>query len=306
MFKQIAWFSTLLTWPLISFGALVRLKGAGLACPDWPLCYGKIIPPYEFEIMLEVGHRLVAICLGLFILLLLIMTFQEKYKKFRTLSFLCFVLVSIQGILGGLTVIMKLEPITVVLHLLGGNILFGLLIHLSYFAHRDCQAPRFKARLFPLSRFSKIQGGMLLLFSIILVSGGINSSTYSGYACPAFPGCHAGSEFSFYVGKEQEEKGAFFPRFQNEWIHMSHRLIAFLGTAGLAFFAWLVLFRHPKRTYRVIACAIWILLTAELLAGIANAIYLVPVPISLFHTALAATIFGLLSFSFSLSIHEPH
>ena len=35
----------LLTWPLIPFGAYVRLKNAGLSCPDWPLCYGKIIPP---------------------------------------------------------------------------------------------------------------------------------------------------------------------------------------------------------------------------------------------------------------------
>ena len=306
MFKQIAWFSTLLTWPLISFGALVRLEGAGLACPDWPLCYGRIIPPYEFKIMLEVGHRLLASCLGLFILILLIMSFQPRYKKFRTLSLLCFVLVCIQGILGGLTVIMKLSAPTVVLHLLGGNILFGLLIYLSYALHRNDQETQISAHLFPLSYFSKMQGGMLMLFVVILISGGLNSSTYSGYACSAFPGCHAGSNFSFYVGEKQQEQGAFLPQFRNEWIHMLHRLIAILVSAGLAFLAWLVLFRHHNRIYRMIAYAIWILLTIELVVGIANAVYLIPVPLSLLHTALAATIFGVLSFSFAKSVYESH
>ena len=67
--KWYALASALLTWPLISFGALVRLHGAGLSCPDWPLCYGMIFPTPDkiqslgnieytyFQIFLEWIHR---------------------------------------------------------------------------------------------------------------------------------------------------------------------------------------------------------------------------------------------------------
>ena len=79
--------STFITWVLISFGATVRLYGAGLACPDWPLCYGSLTPPASLPIILEVGHRYLAAFLGfLLILSYFLCIWKENLQKFRKKS----------------------------------------------------------------------------------------------------------------------------------------------------------------------------------------------------------------------------
>ncbi|MBF0286214.1 MAG: COX15/CtaA family protein [SAR324 cluster bacterium] len=305
LFRWITLASAILTWPLISFGTYVRLKNAGMSCPDWPLCHGQIIPPAGFEIALEVGHRFVASLLGLFITILLILSYSKPlYKNYRFLSAWIFVLVCIQGILGGLTVLMRLSPPTVVFHLVGGNVLFGLLIFLAYRAYYDEHHPNSLPNR-QWSNLSKQQAGMLLLFFVILISGGANSSTYSGYACAAFPGCHEGSVFSFHVGEAVAE-GAFLPKFQNEWIHMTHRLIAVAGGLTMLVLSWRTLYNHSNKTYRMIGIWICILILGEISIGILNALYRIPASISTAHTAIAATIVGLLSYSFAKSVHEHY
>lgn len=133
MMKWLVLCAAVLTWPLLSFGALVRLNGAGLSCPDWPLCYGSLVPPPGFEIAMEVGHRLAATLLGLMIIGILALTYRKaEYRRFSGLATAALILVCIQGLLGGLTVTMVLWPPVVTFHLLGGNLLFGLLVYLTW------------------------------------------------------------------------------------------------------------------------------------------------------------------------------
>ena len=103
----------------ISLGGFVRVTGSGLGCPDWPLCYGKIIPPMNYHTLIEWGHRTSGALLGLLILLINIIVWtQNRNNKFLTFTSLAsLILVIIVGGIGGAVVLTELEPSLRTLHL---------------------------------------------------------------------------------------------------------------------------------------------------------------------------------------------
>jgi len=99
-------FCTLL---LVIAGGLVTSRDAGLSVPDWPLSYGKLMPPMEGGILYEHGHRMVATTVGLFTIVSLIWLLRvEKRGWMKWLGFAALIAVIAQGVLGGLTVLMLL------------------------------------------------------------------------------------------------------------------------------------------------------------------------------------------------------
>ncbi|MDH5404692.1 MAG: COX15/CtaA family protein [Candidatus Heimdallarchaeota archaeon] len=115
------------TFILILMGGYVKAIGAGLACPDWPLCYGVIFPfnngevyPYTpWQIFTEWFHRLFASLVGLLLLIIVAKSYKYKnsIKELFNLGVLLSILFAIQVLLGALTVWQLLNPFTVVLHL---------------------------------------------------------------------------------------------------------------------------------------------------------------------------------------------
>jgi cytochrome c oxidase assembly protein subunit 15 len=99
-------FCTLL---LVVAGGLVTSRDAGLSVPDWPLSYGKLMPPMEGGIFYEHGHRMIATTVGMFTIVSLVWLLRaEKRRWMKWLGAVALVAVIAQGVLGGLTVLMLL------------------------------------------------------------------------------------------------------------------------------------------------------------------------------------------------------
>ncbi len=113
---------------LMLLGGYVKSIGAGLACPDWPLCYGQIFPSqkywfnngeFNWGLWAEYTHRLVAgiVILMIFHLFIAGWLNREHFPQIRTVAWLFFAIIIIQSILGGLTVLHVLHPLIVTAHL---------------------------------------------------------------------------------------------------------------------------------------------------------------------------------------------
>ncbi|WP_248905244.1 COX15/CtaA family protein [Halocatena marina] len=117
------------TYVLMLLGAYTSAIGAGLSCPDWPMCYGTLVPflhpeimnqtPYSaIQIFAEWAHRGVAMLVGIGIFGTAVVAHYLRKPPFVRWSVtIAVLLLPVQVIVGGLTVTEKLQPIIVTSHL---------------------------------------------------------------------------------------------------------------------------------------------------------------------------------------------
>lgn len=112
---------------LLIAGALVTSTQSGLAVPDWPLSYGKVMPPMVGGILYEHGHRLVAAAVSTLVgLEMAMLFFLEGRKTVKILGAVAFGAILLQALLGGLTVLFLLPPAISSAHAALAEIVFGL------------------------------------------------------------------------------------------------------------------------------------------------------------------------------------
>ncbi|NMG05422.1 heme A synthase [Brasilonema sp. UFV-L1] len=126
--RRLVWRMCVATLILMAIGSATRVMNAGLACPDWPLCYGELVPTKQmnFQVFLEWFHRLDAALIGISAIALVGMSWWYRRSLPRWLpwaSTFALFLIVFQGILGGLTVTELLRFDIVTAHL-GTALLF--------------------------------------------------------------------------------------------------------------------------------------------------------------------------------------
>ena len=126
--RRLIWKIALATLALMAVGSATRVMNAGLACPDWPLCYGQLVPQQQMnlQVFLEWFHRLDAMLIGFSTLWLVGLSLWYRRQVPGWLPWAAvgaLVLIGVQGALGGLTVTQLLRFDIVTAHL-GAALLF--------------------------------------------------------------------------------------------------------------------------------------------------------------------------------------
>ena len=226
------------TFILTIFGGVVSVTESGLACPDWPLCEGKFIPKMVDGKQFEHSHRLVASFVGAmtFGLCALLVKYRRKQPHLVKLGVAAAVLVTIQALLGALTVILKLPWWVVSAHLATATAFFVLTSSLAFLAHPLRPDPTPAQR--SLGRGILPVAGLMYLQ---VVAGGVMRHQRAGLAC--------GFDLPFCNGSLWPLDGGIGVQ-----LHMVHRtlgVIAALAVLGLMLWLW----RRPEASRAVTVVA---------------------------------------------------
>jgi heme A synthase len=239
---------------LITVGGIVRVTGSGLGCPDWPLCYGQVVPPREVTAWIEFSHRVVAAIGGGFILVTAA-TIWRNYREItllRNAAIAQTVLLVFQVPLGGIIVFSELEPLAVATHLGKAMLIFALSIVIAVAAHRHDAGRVNKPRIRFTRRYVALLGGAALAAFLLLMTGALVVGTQSSYACPGWPLCN-GSIFP--------AEGANF----RLWVQMGHRYTVAAVSILLTLSVFVTLRRSEEQ--QAPGAKLWSVLLIALLVG---------------------------------------
>ncbi len=161
------------TLPLLFIGGLVTSKGAGLAVPDWPTTFGYNMFLYPWSKMVgpifyEHSHRLVASGVGfLTVILALLLWLRERRNWLRWLGVIALALVIVQGLIGGLRVVLLKETLAII-HACFAQAFFALTVSLVLFTSKEWREMPQKSHVADAGRVQRL---CLFTTSIIFLQG---------------------------------------------------------------------------------------------------------------------------------------
>jgi cytochrome c oxidase assembly protein subunit 15 len=117
---------------LAVIGGLVDPGGAPLACPDWPLCQGEALPALTGRVLVEHGHRVVALAVAALTVALALAVLRRRTEATpRRLAIAAVALVGAQAAIGAASVLLGLPAVARVGHLVAAMAFFAVVVHLA-------------------------------------------------------------------------------------------------------------------------------------------------------------------------------
>ncbi len=262
--------STLL---LIFTGALVKSHEVGLSVPDWPTSYGYQMFAFPLSDMIggifyEHGHRMIATMVGL---MTLILTFTIYYTGQRLwlirTAFFALFLVVIQGLFGGLTVLLFLPTPVSVIHALLAQTFLMVTVLIAYGLSNE----RANRILNERTDYKVLRFPTYLVTSLVyiqLIIGALMRHTQSGLAIPDFPlsGGYIiptfNQEMLNTIQSMQFESGLPFVTLSQIIIHYFHRIGALTVAISIGWLTWKIIQSKisNERIYRLAGFLITLLI----------------------------------------------
>ncbi len=232
---------------LLVWGNLVAGLKAGLACPDWPLCHGKVLPPFRWDIYMEFGHRVIAAVASIFLVALA----ARRYKRYggaaRAVPVLALLLLLAEIGMGGAVVLLETPVQLTTVHFMTGVLVFLLAFYMMRF-DGERERPTFAFRG-PAALFLSV---IALVYSQSALGAYVRHLD-AGLACPDFPTC----------------LGEWIPPLLSGPVlaHFSHRTLGYLVLLT-AMMLYLFVRRDPRqRGNRSLALTFLVLAAAQIGVG---------------------------------------
>ena len=315
-YYRIVFVTACLTLVLIVMGAFVRLSDAGLGCPDWPGCYGNLTPAHSAEEIRaaesvqpggpvslakawkEMTHRYLAMFVGSLIAGIMFSAWRNRrsWRQSPLLPTLLAGAVIFQAALGAWTVTMLLKPAIVTGHLLGGITILSLLL---WILQRQPASGKWADAIMANRALGSFGIVALVVLLIQIMLGGWVSTNYAALACGDLPACNGAwvpaMDFAnaFHVIRPLGvgPGGELLTLDALTAIHWTHRvgaMITFLVVGG--FSGRLLSAESGRKAARMLIA----LLGLQILLGISNVAFSLPLAIAVAHNGVAAMLFAFL------------
>lgn len=260
---------------LMIMGAFVTSTGSGLACPDWPLCYGSVMPPFRISIWFEWGHRLLGGATGLLLIVSTVFVWMRYKGAARILTAMLLGLLFIGVIIGGLTVVTEAPYL---------DNFFRIAIVSSHLIIATMVLTTLIFTLRKISGNNNVaeKGYAFFLFCLVylqVILGILVRYSKASLACPDFPLC----------------QGRIIPYLGNSAValHFTHRVSA----GAVLLFTIYMLYRAIKRSQGIRVAAITLsLVILQAAFGISLILTGMFLPVIILHGATGFILLGWLAY----------